>query len=94
MLPLYDSLPDHLHDGLQLLDRHDNHALDEFELGRYALLQLSHGVLVVVDIVERMRSLGVLGVQIELARDGTEDDGEVLRKLGAGGKELCGEVCE
>ncbi len=88
MLPLRNTLPDSLQNTLELLDRTDDPALDQLELGHHGCLHLLHSRRVDIDVGDSMLRIWVLRLEAILAAEGTEDGGEVLRELGGVRKEV------
>jgi hypothetical protein len=83
MVPLGDSLPNGLHDRLQLLGRDNDASLDELELGGERLLELLHAVRVLVDVPDRLLRVGVVPHQVVLAHDWAENVPEMLGEFRA-----------
>jgi len=60
VVALSDHFPDHLHDPLELLDRTYDPAFNKLEFRRDGATQFVHGRLIGIDVVDSVRSFGVL----------------------------------
>lgn len=60
MISLSESLPNSLHNRLQLLGGGNDASLDELELGRERILEFLHAVHVLIDMLYRLFCVGVL----------------------------------
>ena len=89
MIPLGDGLPDRLEHVAELFHGRDNPALYEFDLGCDRDPEVLLDGEEPVDVLDRLRGVGVFAEQVVFSRDGVEDGGEVRRETGAGGEEAC-----
>lgn len=87
MIPLRDTLPNHLQHTLQLLDRADNSAIDKVEFRRNGRAEFFAYSQVFIYVSKGTSGLGVFADQIQLASDGSEDGTEVVGESDTGGEQ-------
>lgn len=86
---LRDTLPNQLHDTLELFDGTHDPTLDELQLRNYGGLEILHQLFITVYALDGMLGLRMVAQQIRFADEGVEQGGEVLGKPRSCREEVC-----
>ena len=87
MIPLRYHLADGLHDALELLEGPNDPAVDELELGKDGRAELLERAVEAIDVLDGLRRLWVLRLEVVLCANGVIDGCEVLGVAGAAREE-------
>lgn len=88
MFSFRDTLPDRLHDPLQLLDRRENPALNQLQFWHNRSLEFLERDFISVDMADSVFCFWMLPTEVVFAHYGMEEDGEMASKPSAGGEEV------